>query len=281
VKKMIRMPLVGMGALGLALAAPGVAMAQSGGTTYQANLQPVPLNGASGASGHLTLTLNGDQATVHETVSGLADKLPTDPATLKAVHIPQKFAGAPYPHVQHIHGGANGTCPTAAADTNHDGVISTTEGMNSYGMIQTTLSVSGSTAPSAGTDITIAPSGGSFTYNRTITLDSATLQSLKTGKAVIVVHGLNPATAPKAAVTEPNDLNVVLPGETKPVALLATSPALCGTLTAMPSGGVGTGGGGTAGIQHEGLIGLGGGLVVLGGLGVGAIAYRRRRSNTA
>lgn len=62
-KSKIGMPLVGLGALALAMALPGVAMAQTSGTTYQASLQPVPLNGASGASGHLTLTLNGDQAT--------------------------------------------------------------------------------------------------------------------------------------------------------------------------------------------------------------------------
>ncbi|MGH3282627.1 MAG: hypothetical protein ACRDNW_26325, partial [Trebonia sp.] len=232
----IGLPLVGLGTLALALALPGVAMAQTSGTTYQASMQPVPLNGASGASGHLTLTLNGDQATVQETVSGLAATIPTDAATLKAVNIPQKFAGAPFPHVQHIHINGQDTCPTAAADANHDGVISTVEGQPPYGKIGTTLSTSGSTAASEATNITVAPSGGSFTYHRTFTLNQATLDAIKNHNAVIVVHGLNPATAPKASVTTPNSLNVVLPGETKPVALLATAPALCGALAAMPAG---------------------------------------------
>lgn len=276
-KKTIGLPLVGLGVIGLALAAPSVAMAQSAGTTYQASLQPTPLNGSSGASGQLTLTLNGDQATVHETVSGLAGKLPTDVATLKAVNIPAKFAGAPYPHVQHIHINGMDACPTAAADTNHDGVISTVEGQPAYGKIGTTLSTTGSTAASAATDVLIAPGGGSFTYDRTFTINQVTLDAIKAHKAVIVVHGLDPATAPKAAVTTPNPLGAVLPGETKPVALLATAPALCGVLTAMPAGAPSTGGGGTAGLQHDDLFGLGGALL-LGGLGFGALAARRRRS---
>lgn len=287
-------PLAALGAVGLALAVPGVAMAgtaqSGGGTTYQANLRPVPLGGSDGASGHLTLTLNGDQATVSETVSGLAPTIPTDPATLTAVHIPQSLAGKPFPHVQHIHGpdsalatGGVGQCPTSSADANHDGVISTAEAQPNYGPILTTLSVSpggtGNMKSADPTNVNIAPSGGSFTYNRTITLDSATLRDLQAGTAVIVVHGLNPATAPKASLTTPNSAGLTLPGETQPVALLATGPALCGALSAMPAGAVGTGAGGTAGLQHEGLIGLGGGLIALGGLGAGAVAFQRRRVN--
>jgi hypothetical protein len=254
-KNKIRMPLVGLGALGLALAAPSVAFAQSGGQTYQANLQPVPLNGQTSATGHLMLTLNGNTATISEQVSGLA---PT-------------FMNAPFPHVQHIHINAQGMCPTASADANHDGVISTPEAQPDYGPIGTTLSVTGGTTPADGTNVKIAPSGASYTYNRTITLDQATMSSITSGKAVIVVHGLNPATAPKAATTEKSPLVPSLP-------LAATAPALCGTLTSMP-GAPATGGGGTAGLQNESLFGVGGALL-LGGLGFGAVAYRRRHSTT-
>jgi hypothetical protein len=247
--------------LGLGLAASvtglaGVASAQSSSpTSYQATLRPVPLNGQNNASGTLMLTLNGNTATIHEQVSGLA-------AT---------FMNGPYPHVQHIHGGAMGTCPTASADTNHDGVISTAEGMASYGMIQTTLSVTGDTSPASGTNIKIAPSGSSYTYDRTINLDAATMASLSSGKAVMVVHGLDPATAPKAASTEKSELVPSLP-------LAATSPALCGTLVAaqmssVPGGGAATGSGSTQGVQNGDLIWAGGGL-----LGAGAVlgVYRRR-----
>ncbi|MDQ6846532.1 MAG: hypothetical protein M3019_02950 [Candidatus Dormibacteraeota bacterium] len=224
-KNPFRVPAVAAGALAVALlgAACGSDTAstttsgapQSSGstpssnsTTYTATLAPVPLNGANGASGKLTLVLSGNQATITEQVSGLA-------AT---------FMGAAYPHVQHIHGGAMGMCPTASADANKDGVISTTEGGPAYGAIQTTLSVSGDTSPAAGTNIMIAPSGGSLNYSRNITLDAATMQSLQAGTAVIVVHGLDPALAAPAATSSKSELVPSLP-------LAATSPALCGTLT--------------------------------------------------
>jgi CHRD domain len=255
-KALIGLPLAAAGAAGLAMALPGAAFAQgSGSTTYTAALAPVPLNGATSASGTVTLVLSGSQATITEQVSGLD-------AT---------FMGAPYPHVQHIHGGAQGVCPTASADANGDKVISTTEGAPSYGPIQTTLSVSGDTTPASGTNLKIAPSGASFNYHRTITLDAATMASLTSGKAVVVVHGLNPATAAPAATTSKSELVPSLP-------LAATSPALCGTLTASqmsatPSGAPATGGGSTSGTQDLGLFALGA-LLLLGGTSVLIVRHR-------
>jgi hypothetical protein len=246
-------------ALGVAvMAMPGIASAADA-TSYQAQLGA--LNGSS-ASGSVMIHLSGDQATVTEKVSGLA-------AT---------FSGAPYPHVQHIHIGAKGQCPTMAADTDKDGVISTTEGGPSYGAIGATLSTSGDTSPAAGTTLTVAPSGDSYSYNRTFTLDPATLQSLKAGTAVVVVHGLDPATLPAAAQTKPSDLVPSLP-------LAATSPALCGTLTAsqmssMPAGSAATGGGSTAGVEDQGLLALGGGLLAAGAV-AGGLALRRRSAPQA
>jgi len=223
------------------------AMAASGSTNYQATLNPI--NHSSG-SGSLSLSLNGSQATITEHVSGLA----------------ALFSGAAYPHVQHIHGGAAGTCPTTSADKNADGVISTTEGAPSYGGILTTLSKTGDTSPAAGTNIKIAPSGGSYSYSRTIALSSASMAALKGGTAVIVVHGDDPATLSAKAQAEKSDLVPSLP-------LAATSPALCGKLTAMASGGVATGGGSTSGVQDEGLYALSGGLLLAAGA---TVAARRR-----
>ncbi|MBT2504173.1 hypothetical protein J7E22_16720 [Curtobacterium sp. ISL-83] len=240
-------------ALFAAVAAASPAMA-GGSTSYQATL--TQLNG-SHATGNVTLSLSGNQATITEHVSGLA-------AT---------FSGKPYPHVQHIHIGADGTCPTTAADTNHDGVISTTEGAPSYGAIGTTLSTSGDTSPAAGTTLTVAPSGASYTYNRTIDLSAATLASLQAGKAVVVVHGLDPATLSAAAQAEKSDLVPSLP-------LAATSPALCGTLVAsqmtMPTGGAQTGGGATASGPDLGLLGLGGGLLAAAAA-AGTVVMRRKQ----
>ncbi|MDT7577100.1 MAG: hypothetical protein QOH17_3433 [Pseudonocardiales bacterium] len=243
-------------AIGVAALAMPAASAAAPAGSYQATLNA--LNKSSG-SGTVTLALSGSQATITEHVSGLA-------AT---------FGGKPYPHVQHIHIGAKGSCPTTAADVNKDGVISTTDGAPFYGGIGTTLSTSGDTSPAAGTTLTVAPSGASFDYKRTITLDAKTLASLTAGKAVVVVHGLDPATLSKQAQGEKSDLVPALP-------LAATSPALCGTLVAsqmkvVPGGPAATGGGSTAGTQHEGLLGVGGALVAAGAL-AGGFALRRRTS---
>jgi hypothetical protein len=234
-------------AVPLAFAA-GPAQAASG-TSYQATLNP--LNHSTG-SGTAMITLNGSTATVTESWMGLAGT----------------FSGAPYPHVQHIHIGAMGTCPGPSADKNGDGVVSTTEGASFYGGIGTTLSVKGDTSPAAGTNIKIAPSGSSTNYNRTIKLDSKTLASIKNGTTVIVVHGLDPATLSKKAQGEKSDLVPSLP-------LAATSPALCGALNAMPSGGVNTGTGSTAGTEDSGLLGLAGGLFAAGA-GIAMYTVRRR-----
>lgn len=238
---------------GMALGAtPAVAATQS----YQATL--APLNGST-ASGMLMLTLDGDQATITEQASGL-------PAT---------FNNAPYPHVQHIHINGMGTCPTAAADANGDGVVNTTEGAPSYGPIGTTLSVSGPTTPEAGTVLTIAPSGATIDYHRTFTLDAATVTAIQANKAVIVVHGLDPSTLSAKAQGEKSDLVPSLP-------LAATSPNLCGVLTAaqtsaVPSDGVATGAGGTSGTEDGMLILIGGSLLAGSAILFGA---RRRFSKT-
>lgn len=250
-KKYFVVPVAALAAGVATLPAMPAAHADSG-WTYQADLAPI--NG-SGAAGSLWLTLNGNQATVTEEVNGLA----------------QTFMDAPYPHVQHIHGGAMGMCPDMSADTNGDGVVSTTEGAPHYGGIVTTLSAKGDTSPAAGTDVTLAPSGSAYTYKRTITLDSKSVEALKNGTAVIVVHGLDPAKIPAAARAAKSDLVPSLP-------LAATSPALCGKLTRsqmtdMPSGGVPTGGGSTAD-GSTGAYYAGGGALLLG---AGALLATRRR----
>jgi hypothetical protein len=237
----------------LPLLAPAAASADSG-WSFQASLKPL---NHSTATGTVMIHGSGNQATITEHVSGLA---PT-------------FGKAPYPHVQHIHINGQGICPTMAADKNGDGVVSTTEGAPSYGPIGTTLSTSGGTTPADGTNIKIAPSGGSYTYSRTITLDSATMSSLKAGKAVVVVHGLDPATLSKQAQGEKSDLVPSLP-------LAATSPALCGALTAsqmtsMPAGAANTGGGSTAGTEDSTELAFGG-IALVAAAGLGVFAYRRR-----
>lgn len=249
-KTMLLAPAV---ALGLTAMAGAPAMAADASGSYSTVLNQV---NNSGATGEAWVTVEGGQATVTVEASGLAET----------------FKDAPYPHVQHIHIGAQGTCPTMAADANGDGIVDTVEGQPSYGMIGTTLSVGdaakdGSTA----TDVTVAPSGSSFTYEETFELNQDTQDALANGTGVVVVHGLDPANQPAAATETKSNLVPELP-------LAATAPALCGPLQMMPAGGADTGV--TTGTTDDGnamgMLALGGSLLVAGGG-----AYGIRRSMTA
>ncbi|MFB7600884.1 hypothetical protein [Streptomyces sp. NPDC056160] len=225
-----------------AVASPIMASEYShgGSTTDRAVLQPVPLNGRHKASGSLTLLLRGNQATVEEHVSGVATT----------------FMNAPYPHVQHLHGGATGACPTDKADASHDGVARTADGKPSYRAIRTTtLPVSGATSRAAGTNTEIAPG---FAHHRTIRLDAATLQSIRKRIAVIVVHGLDPATRPRIVTRQRSEPASSLPPT-------ATSPALYGHLKAghvgkVPTAAAATGSGASQSVQNTGLFAAGGAL---------------------
>jgi hypothetical protein len=252
-KALLLAPTLALG-LGLAAIASTPAFAASGGS-YQAQLNPL---NHSGASGTATVRINGDQATVSLHASGLAST----------------FNGGAFPHVAHIHIGAQHMCPPTSADKNGDGVVSTPEAASYYGTIGSTLSSSGGTGADQALNVKVpAISGASGTYQRTFTINAATKSALEANTAVVVVHGLNPATLSATAQKEKSPLNKSLP-------LAATAPALCGALVssqmAMPVGGAATGGG-PAPIQ-TGMLALGGGLVLAAG---GAMVARRRvtRSN--
>ena len=113
----------------------------------------------SGVSGYAELTLDGDSLTVAIHATGLeADKA----------------------HAQHIHGSTtnkrNSNCPTAAADTNGDGIISVGEGVPNYGPVLLPL-----------TPFTTAP-GGVIDFENTFTVDIKALGPLPV--RAIVLHGL-------------------------------------------------------------------------------------------
>lgn len=232
--------------------------AMAAGQSYQSTLGR--LNGSAG-SGTVTVDVKGNQAHVVLKVSGM-------PAT---------FMGAPYPHVQHIHGGMKGTCPDPSADKDGDKVISTTEGHPFYGAIVTTLSTSGDTSPAAGLNLKVGGQGASYTVDRTFELNAETKAALEAGTAVVVVHGLDPATLSAAAQAAKSDLDPALP-------LAATSPALCGALKAgqmkAPAGGADTGVPQETGIDN-GALALGGGLAALVALAGGAYVVRRRSAGSA
>jgi hypothetical protein len=253
-KALLAVPTLAMGLLAMG-GAP--AMADGADGTYSTNLGQ--LSGTTG-TGSMTVTVAGNQATVNLQVSGLAET----------------FMDAPYPHVQHIHGGAQGTCPGMEADENADGILSTTEGAPFYGGILSTIGTSGDTSAAAGLDLTLGGQGGNYTVERTFEINQETQDALKAGTAVMVVHGLDPATSSsEEAFNAESDLEPSLP-------LGATSPALCGTLVAqqmgeMPQGGADTGVEQQTG-SNLGMIALGGGLVLAAAAG-GTYAVRRANNN--
>ena len=250
--RLMAVPTLALAALALS-GSPAVAADHS----YQSTLGQV--NGSAG-SGTVTVDVTGNQAHVVLKVSGM-------PAT---------FMDAPYPHVQHIHGGAQGTCPAPSADKDGDQVISTTEGAPSYGAIVTTLSTSGDTSPAAGLDLKVGGQGAAYTVDRTFELNAETKAALEAGTAVVVVHGLDPATLSAAGQAAKSDLAPTLP-------LAATSPALCGTLKAgqmtMPVGGADTGVTAETGTD-TGALAVGGGLALVALTG-GAYVVRRRTAGAA
>jgi hypothetical protein len=172
--------------------------------------------------------------------------------------------------------------PTADADENGDGIVNTTEGAPFYGGIQSTIGTSGDTSPEAGLDITLGGQGGNYTIQRTFEMNQATQDALKAGTAVMVVHGLDPATAgvSEEVFGSRSDLTPE-PAEALPVG--ATSPALCGTLVAQQMGAMPEGGADTGVAQETnnlGMIALGGGLVLAAAAG-GTYVVRRRAADQA
>jgi hypothetical protein len=253
-KKRSAILLVPALALGMSAFAAAPAIASTNGTTYEAQLHALNHSGGTGVA---MVTLDGNQVTVDANVSGLA----------------MKFSGNAYPHVAHIHDMGSGECPAISADKNGDGVISTPEGAPAYGGIGATLTTSGDTSPKSALDLKRAfGMGGSFKYHRTFTLDAATLAQVKADNAVIVVHGLDPATLSKRAQKEDSS------PLTKALPLAATAPALCGPLhptqmTGMPAGAAATGGGTASTGTDAGMLALGGGLALVG---AAALVARRR-----
>ncbi|NOJ61623.1 CHRD domain-containing protein [Arthrobacter sp. 260] len=254
--KKMRLLAVPVLALGTVAMAGAPAMADHATGSYSSNLGQ--LNGTTG-TGTVTVDVEGTTATVNLEVSGLAET----------------FMDGPYPHVQHIHGLAMGTCPTGADDANADGIVSVTEGAAKYGGIQTTLTTSGATGPEEGLNLALAGQGGSYTIQRSFEINQGTQDALDAGTAVVVVHGLDPATAgvSEEVFNSPSDLDPALP-------LGATSPALCGNLAASQMGAMPEGGADTGVAQESGsnltMIALGGGLVLAAAAGG---TFMVRRSN--
>lgn len=178
--------------------------------------QLTPLN-ETGARGVAQVTLRGNEATVRIFAYGL---LPGNP------------------HAQHFHIQGKGRCPTEADDTNGDDIISTVEGRPDYGAIGTSLTTRGDTSPASALAVKRFPTApnGFVSYSRTIHVSDATAQSLRSGNAVIVLHGIDTNGNGKYDDSAgPSSLpNTTLPLE-------ATAPAACGNQSLVIGDGSGLG----------------------------------------
>ncbi|MEP6650242.1 MAG: CHRD domain-containing protein [Lapillicoccus sp.] len=229
----------------------GPAFAADG--SVNANLRPNPGSGVTG-SGTAMVKVSGTTITVTMAATGL---LPNQP------------------HAAHIHFGADARheCPVIGDDTNKDGHLNTTEGAPAYGPIVVSLTKTGDTSPSSGlaVDRFDTAAGGKISYERgSINVSPDLTTAITEGESVVVIHGVDYNKDGKYSGDVKSDLDPSLPTE-------ATDPALCGALSAAPSGGMATGDGGASGGANTALIALGGGAL-LAAAGTGRVAARRNRA---
>jgi len=245
-------------ALGSAALLPvlGASTAFAADGNVNANLKPVALNGVAG-SGMASVAVKGTTITVTMAANGL-------------------LAGSP--HAAHIHFGADARheCPIATDDSNKDGHLNTTEGGPAYGPVVVSLTKTGDTsaASTLAVDSFDTAKGGKISYERgSIKVSQSVADAIVAGKSVVVIHGVDYNHDGKYDGATKSDLAPTLPTE-------ATDPALCGALSAMPAGGMQTGAGGaSSGTSNEGMLALGGGLMLVAA-GSGVYSVRRNRARS-
>lgn len=245
-------PLVVLALVGLPLLGTSPASAHEGeGTELSGTLTELNDSGASGTAWGM---LEGNQLHIILETQGLLD-------------------GAP--HAQHVHIGGTHSCPGADVEgTGPNGELQTSDGVPSYGGVALSLTNEpGMTSGDHALDVTNFPAEGSYTYERTIEVDDATARDIAAGDGVVVVHGVDHDGSGTYDGDAKSDLDPMLPAE-------ATNPALCGEFEVaqmtMPEDGVATGGAGTEGTEHVGLMVLGGVTLAVAGLG---LAVTRRRAD--
>lgn len=242
---------IAFGAAALLPLGMGAAAASDG--SVNANLRPVALNGVPG-SGTAMVSVKGTTITVTMAATGL---------------VPNQ------PHAAHIHFGATARheCPLATDDSNKDGHLNTTEGGPAYGPVVVSLTKTGDTSPKStlAVDRFDTAPGGKLSYERgSINVSPEVAQAIVDGKAVVVIHGVDYNHDGKYDGSTKSDLAPTLPTE-------ATDPALCGALSAFPSGGMQTGAGGASGGENEGLLALGG-AALIAAAAAGGFTVRRVRA---
>jgi hypothetical protein len=164
----------------------------SGAIAYVADLQPLntTVTGTE-TRGTARLVINGDSLTITTDVKGA-------PASMM--------------HLQHFHGfvdNHDAVCPTAAADTNHDGVIDIHETEPVVGVTMVPFTTDPVSMQIVTNTYPTADSSGSFHYTKTVALlalDSAFKKTfndadLDLGNRVVMIHGVPDSTKLKPSVS--------------------------------------------------------------------------------
>jgi hypothetical protein len=187
----------------LSFASVAFAQGSTGPKFFKAELNPL---NRSGAHGHAFLQKDGRKLDTKIFSTGMAPKLL---------------------HAQHIHGfkQAVSECPTLAA-SGRDNLITTVEGLPSYGPIQVSLTTKGDTSPASALAVSrfpVANSLGFLRYERTFSVPRSVASNL--GKKAIVQHGvdLNHNGRYDFKAAGRSELDPSLPQE-------ATIPANCGVI---------------------------------------------------
>jgi hypothetical protein len=190
-------------ALTVGLASVALAQGTTAQRYFKADLNPL---NRSGAEGTAILKKEGTKLTTRIYSTGMAPNLP---------------------HAQHIHGfkQAVSECPTLAA-SGRDNLITTVEGLPSYGPIQVSLTTRGDTSPASALAVSrfpVANSVGFLKYERTLFVSRSVASNL--GKKAIVQHGvdLNHNGRYDFRSAGRSELDPSLPQE-------ATIPANCGVI---------------------------------------------------
>jgi hypothetical protein len=189
------------------------------------------------------------------------------------------------PHAQHLHGSTQGMdfhCPDMSADKDHNGYVSTEEGMPIYGDIFVSLTTKGDVAKASGLAIDRMPmsdASGNLRYDRTIPgadLPPGTIAHLK--DLHIVQHGIDANKNGKYDLAGLGESTLAKSAGLTGIPEEATDPALCGMVSgaaagSVPVGGVATGDGSTRNAAT--IWYAGGGVALLAALGL-VVAARRR-----
>jgi hypothetical protein len=190
------------------------------------------------------------------------------------------------PHAQHLHGSTMGMdfhCPDMSADTNHNGYITTEEGMPVYGDIFISLTTKGDVSPASGLALDRMPKAddkGNLKYDRTIPgsdLPPGTIAHLK--DLHIVQHGIDANHNGKYDLAALGESTLAKTAGISGVPEEATDPALCGMVAgaavgSVPVGGVATGDGSTRNASTVWFAT--GGLALLAAGGALVVARRHR-----